>query len=32
MKKISTYGSAHGEGKLETFWMASLPPLLLTRI
>lgn len=32
-EKISTYGSAHGEGKLETFWMASLPPpLLLTRI
>ena len=25
-EKISTYGSAHGEGKLETFWMASLPP------
>jgi hypothetical protein len=25
-EKIGTYGSAHGEGKLETFWMASLPP------
>ncbi len=30
-KSIGTSGSAHGEDKLETFWMASLKLLLLTK-
>lgn len=30
-KSIGTTGSAHGEGKLEKFWMASLKTLLLTK-